>query len=79
MAPLPADDCELALGLDCRVLALGVDCLVLALGVDCRLPDGPVGLNPELPDERGVVEADRFGVEPDERADDCRFCAADSR
>jgi len=43
------------------VLALGDDCLVLALGV-WRFPDGPVGLNPEPPDERGVVDPERFAV-----------------
>jgi hypothetical protein len=60
----------LALGLDCRVLALGDDWRALALGVDCRSPDGPVGLSCEPPDERGVVDADRFGV-----VDPCRVDA----
>ena len=59
------------------MLALGDDCLVFALGV-WRFPDGPVGLNPEPPDERGVVDPDRFGVEED-RAEDDRFCCADAR
>lgn len=50
---------------------------MFALGV-CRFPDGPVGLRPEPPEERGAVEPERFGVEA-ERADDDRFCAADAR
>jgi hypothetical protein len=84
LAPLPADDWRVpALGLDCLVLALGDDCLVLALGV-CRFPDGPVGLSPEPPEERGVVDPDRFAVAaPDlfgaERSDADKFCAADVR
>jgi hypothetical protein len=53
-----------------------------ALGDDCRSPDGPVGLSPEFPEERGVVDAERFGVDADrlavedERSDADRFCAA---
>ena len=67
----------MALGDDCRVLELGVDCRVFALGV-CRFPDGPVGLNPEPPEERGVVDAERFGVVDADRfgaADPCRVDA----
>ena len=69
------------------MLALGDDCRVFALGV-CRFPDGPVGLNPEPPEERGVVEPDRFAVPapdpaperfPAERCEDDRFCCADAR
>jgi hypothetical protein len=48
------------------VLALGVDCFVLALGVDCRFPEGPVGLNCELPDDgRAVVEVGRLDGDAD--------------
>jgi len=69
-------------------LALCDDDGRLALGDDCRSPDGPVGLSPEPPDERGVADPDpdrsavaapdRFGV-ADERSDADRFCAAADR
>ena len=49
-----------------------------ALGDDCRSPDGPVGLSCEPPDERGVVDAERFGVVDADRfgaVDPCRVDA----